>query len=762
MKQINAVPKKLPLPIPRLADVLPTIFMVLVSRSAVLGMYPFATAFFAAVYNKNIGYIGIIASCIGVAATAGVGAVPKYMLSLMLYWFFSKMYKRDNPAARSVASGTAVMLSGGIMLCMGYNGLFDIFLLLTEGVTTALMYVIFSKAKCVGQSFSQRKGMTSDDYVSVAVTVGVMLSGLNGIDYGGISLTHILASYILLTTARNSSLAVSACAGLCIGFMSSMSGTGAVIMMGVYGFGAMFAGFMSGYKKIGCFIGYISAMSVMMIYAQNIYNIPAGALNPLIGGIMFLATPRVADEYMRSFFTKSMQVEAVSPSRRVKEYISMRLSRTSDAFRGLYESFFAMSEGRLKKYSDDIGVILDETADRVCSDCKMCGKCWQTDFRRTYKNMLELITTIEHNGRLTAENVPTGFGERCDRWEQFIYEINHVYELFKRDVLRRSDAVTTRNQISVQYNELSRLFAGMAEDIDEGFVFLEDEEEEIVNSLDKIGIVPYEISAIESMAGVCEIYLRLPLSVPHHLVEGVLSQVLDRSVVFEKTENGLSKYTSGAVYTVDTAMLQLPKEGFRENGDSVAMFGVGQSRYYVIIADGMGSGAEAKYESSSVCCLLTSFLKAGFSVKTALGILNSSMCLNMDRETYSTVDLLSIDLYTGEAQMYKIGSAETVMLNGGALRTVTSSSVPVGILTDIQPDKKSVVLREGDVILMMSDGITESGCSMSRTEWIKKIVAKPTTDMQVLAKEVMDTAMEKNNHIARDDMSVVAIKLLGK
>lgn len=762
MRQLNTVPKKLSLPIPHLSDVLPTIFMVLVSRSEVLGMYPFAAAFFAAVYNKNIGYLGIAAACVGIATTAGAAALPRYILSLTLYWFFSKMYKRSNPAVKSAATGAAAALGGGIMLCTGYNGIFDVFLVITESVTSALMYIIFAKAYSVAADFTQRRSMTSDEYVSVAVAVGAIVSGLCGIGYGSISLTHVLASYILLVTARNTSLAVSACAGLCIGFMSSMSGTGAVIMMGVYGFGAMFAGFMNGYKKIGCFIGYISAMSVMMIYAQNIYKITAGALNPFIGGVMFLLTPTVADEYMRSFFTKSMQVEAVNPSRRVKEYISMRLGRTSDAFRSLYESFFAMSEGRLKKYSDDIGVILDETADRVCSDCKMCGKCWQTDFRRTYKNMLELISTIEHDGRLTAENVPQGFGTRCDRWEQFIYEINHVYELFKRDVLRRSDAVTARNQISVQYNELSRLFGDMAEDIDEGFVFLEDEEEEIVNGLDKIGIVPYEISVIESTSGVCEIYLRLPPTVSHSLVEGVLTSVMDRTVVFEKTENGLSKYTSGAMYAVDTAMLQLPKDGFRENGDSVAMFSVGHGKYYVIIADGMGSGAEAKYESSSVCCLLTSFLKAGFSVKTALGILNSSMCLNMDRETYSTVDLLSIDLYTGEAQMYKIGSAETILLNGGNLRTVTSASVPVGILTDIRTDKKSVVLREGDVILMMSDGITEAGCSASRTEWIKKIVAKPTENMQSLAKEVMDTAMEKNNHIARDDMSVVAIKLFAK
>ena len=762
MKEINLSNRKAVLRMPRLSDVLQTVFLVLAARATAIGMYPFVAAFFAAVYDKSIAYIAILAAGAGIASVAGISAVPQYVLTLMFCWIFFKTCRKDSIVIKSVATGVSVMLGGVMMLFINYNGLFDIFLLLTESVTSALMYIIFIKAKDVADDFHRRKGMSAEDYVCVAITVGVMLSGLNTVEVKGINLAHILATYILLTVARNTPVSTAACTGICIGFMSSMADSSAIVMMGVYGFATMFASFMSSFKKPGCFVGYISAMAVMLIYAQNIYKTPTGVLSSVIGGVLFLFTPRVVDEYMRSLFAKSIQVESVSPIRRMREYLSMRLMRTAEAFSSLHECFFSMSEGRLKKYSDDIGVILDETADRVCSGCRMCGKCWQTDFRRMYKNMLELIGIIEHEGILTDENIPEHFTEKCERSEQFIYEINHVYELFKRDMLRRGDAVATRNLISMQYNELNRLFHGMAGDVDDGFEFMEDEEERIVNSLDRIGIIPYEISAIESMSGVCEVYLRLPQTVKHTIVEGIVSNVLARPVIYRGTENGLSKYTTGALYTVDTSLLQLPRDGFGVNGDSVAMFGVGESKFYCIIADGMGSGAEAKYESSAACRLLTSFLKAGFGVKTALGILNSSMCLNMDNEIFSTIDLLSIDLYTAEAQMYKIGSAQTLLLNDGEIKTVSSSSVPIGILADIRADKKSVMLKEGDVILMMSDGITESGYSVSKTEWIKKIMAKPFDDVKVLAKEVMDKAVEKNNGVAKDDMSVVAIRLLAK
>ncbi len=762
MKDITVLTQKSPLRMPRLGDFIPTIMLVLASRANAMEMYPFAAAFFAAAYDKRIGYLGIIVASVSVSVTAGVNALPKYLIILTAYWLFTKLVHKSTTVLNSAVVGISTAVGGAVMLFSDYNGLYDIFLLATESITSALVYIIFEKAKNVTEDFHRRRGMTPEDYVSMAVTAGVMLAGFSGIGYKGISVTHILVSYILLFAALNSSVAAASCAGLCIGFMSSMSSSGAVVMMGIYGFGALFASFMNSYKKPGCFVGYITALSVMLIYAQNVFEISESILNAAIGGVLFFLTPKAVDEYFRSFFTKSMQVESVSPVRRMREYLSMRLLKTAEAFSSLHECFFSLSEGRLKKYSDEIGVILDETADRVCNNCKMCGKCWQADFRRTYKNMLELIGIIEHDGALTEENIPNHFCERCLRSEEFIKEISHVYELYKRDVLRRSDAITTRNLISMQYSELSKLFSGLSGAIEDGFVFREEEEEEIVNTLDKLGIVPYEISVVESTSGVCEVYLRLPPAVSHTIIEGAISEVLGRSVTYEKTENGLSKYISGALYTLESSVLQLPRDGYGVNGDSVAVFNSDESKFYCIIADGMGSGSEAQYESAAACRLLKGFLMSGLGIKTALGILNSSMCLNMENEMYSTIDLLCVDLYSGEAQMYKIGSAQTLMLNQGEVKTVASSSVPMGILSDIRLDKKTAALKEGDVILMMSDGITESGCSVSRTEWIRKIMAKPFESVDKLAKEVMDTALEKNNGIAKDDMSVVAMRIMSK
>lgn len=745
---------------PALTDIAPSLLLLLASRAQALGMLPFGISFFSALTDKRISYIGFAAVILGTLTSAGAGAVPKYLIALILYLLLRRVYRGDNEFALSALTGLSLLVGGSVMLLVQIDGLYDLLLLITESVIASLMYIVYRRSDAIFLSFPRRDRRAAEDYISAAVAAGVLISGLGSTRIGVVHVSSVLSLCIILITALNCSIAVSAGTGLALGFITSMSSSMSLPMMGVYGLAAFFSAFLKSYKRPGCALGCLCGASVGLIYARNMFRLPVSVYDAAIAAVIFTLTPNVVHEYIRTFFNRSLQIEAVSPVLRMREYLSMRLKRTGEAFGSLYECFLAVSEGRLRKYSDDIGAILDETADRVCRDCKMCGKCWQSDFRRTYKNTLELIGIIETGGGLNRENIPEHFCERCVRTDAFINEINHVYELYKRELLRRSDALISRSLISSQYNELRQLFSGMAEDINGGFRFLETEEERIVDELDKLEISPLEVSAVEGENGSCEVYLRLAPAVSETTVEGAVSKALGRTVRYETTTDGLSKYVSRPGYAFDSAVLQLPQAGSRANGDSLTIFTDGHGKFYAISADGMGSGTEAQYESAAALRLLTSFLKAGFGPKTAIGILNSSMCLNMNNEVYSTIDLLSVDLYTGRAELYKIGSAETMMYNGDEAKAISSGSAPIGMIGDINPEKKRLELKEGDVILMMTDGITEAGYTISKTDWIKNIIIKPHESMEQLAREVMDTALKKSRGVPKDDMSVIALRLM--
>ncbi|MGN1116858.1 MAG: hypothetical protein ACI4TH_09830, partial [Candidatus Ornithomonoglobus sp.] len=181
MNEIKAEPNKLPLRMPVFNDIMPSLMLILASRAAAMGMLPFGIAFFAASFDKSIAYIGLAAMCIGVITAAGAAAVPKYLIALIAYWLFIKIYKKEDEVVRSIAAGASVLAGGAALLFAGFNGIYDLFLLFTESIISALMYIVFRKSRIIASDFSDRGRMTAEEYISAAITVGVIIAGLNGI-----------------------------------------------------------------------------------------------------------------------------------------------------------------------------------------------------------------------------------------------------------------------------------------------------------------------------------------------------------------------------------------------------------------------------------------------------------------------------------------------------------------------------------------------------------------------------------------------------
>jgi stage II sporulation protein E len=66
-------------------------------------------------------------------------------------------------------------------------------------------------------------------------------------------------------------------------------------------------------------------------------------------------------------------------------------------------------------------------------------------------------------------------------------------------------------------------------------------------------------------------------------------------------------------------------------------------------------------------------------------------------------------------------------------------------------------LQENDVLLFLSDGITAAfGSSTDLYEAVKTI---PSTNPQELANSLLDKALTAYGNVAKDDMTVVAVRL---
>ena len=209
-------------------------------------------------------------------------------------------------------------------------------------------------------------------------------------------------------------------------------------------------------------------------------------------------------------------------------------------------------------------------------------------------------------------------------------------------------------------------------------------------------------------------------------------------------------------YSVKIAVCQEPRGGQEINGDTVIHFKNG-SKYFVILCDGMGSGKAAREISSLAARLFAEFFSSGIEKKSAVNMINSALALNADRESFSSADILEIDLITGMAEFLKIGSAQSFIKRGQEIEEISSSALPIGILENIEVTPQRYTLAQNDMILMVSDGIGEASSGIMKNEWIKKLLRAKGLSDEELARRFLESA--KSRTVYSDDMTSVIVRI---
>ena len=199
-----------------------------------------------------------------------------------------------------------------------------------------------------------------------------------------------------------------------------------------------------------------------------------------------------------------------------------------------------------------------------------------------------------------------------------------------------------------------------------------------------------------------------------------------------------------------------PKNGYSVSGDTVIYF-ERENKFFVILCDGMGSGDDAMHQSRLTARLFEKFLKAGFDKETSLRMINSSLALKADQESFSTVDILEIDTKTGDCEFLKVGSSQSFIKKKKEIGTLSSKSLPVGILENIEAEPIKCKAEAGDVIVMVTDGVSEAGSGVLKSDWIKKLLLLEKRKPWEVADLIIEGAKARAKF--SDDMTCCVIKI---
>ena len=194
------------------------------------------------------------------------------------------------------------------------------------------------------------------------------------------------------------------------------------------------------------------------------------------------------------------------------------------------------------------------------------------------------------------------------------------------------------------------------------------------------------------------------------------------------------------------------------SGDSFSFMQKAEGQFLASLSDGMGTGLNAYQESEKVVDLLEQFLEAGFSKETAVKMINSALVLRSDGKTFSTIDISSIDLYSGVCEFLKIGAAASFIRRGNWVEVISSTSLPAGIFQQTDLEKTCRKLYDGDMVIMVTDGVLDVLPVEHQEKLMKDIILEhQTNNPKELAEYIVSRVRQYKNGRFCDDMTVLVM-----
>ncbi len=196
--------------------------------------------------------------------------------------------------------------------------------------------------------------------------------------------------------------------------------------------------------------------------------------------------------------------------------------------------------------------------------------------------------------------------------------------------------------------------------------------------------------------------------------------------------------------------------GGEMSGDVIRSFDNEEGYSYKLLSDGMGSGREASMTASLTGAYLSELLASGAAADTALKMLNQ-VIRQKGCECSATIDLLELDLIYGRAAFIKSGAAASYVRRGKDVFRIRSKTMPIGLLKSIDAERIHFELADGDTVIMLSDGVSQTP---EDAPWLLSLLTDGwDPNLPTMAEAIIDAAKA---HGRRDDMTVGLCRIVDR
>ncbi|MDI6870873.1 MAG: stage II sporulation protein E [Bacillota bacterium] len=651
---------------------------------------------------------------------------------------------------------------------------FDLGLLLLEAVGAGLLAALLREALAAISGLGAGRRPGREEIAGLALLATLLVTGLEGFGLGALSLQDAATRWVVLAAAWGAGAGAGAVAGTVTGCVGMLLGNVPLYFVSAYALAGTLGGLVREWGKPAVAGGFFLGTLILSYQIPRAGELTGVLLATGLAALAFSVTPASLAACLAAGWPTGRRART---SRRVEadklqETFARRLQDFSSVFKELARIFRVPPPPYGEGERPELARLMEAVAERACVSCAEATECWKDRFYLTYRDVMELLSRAETLGRATLLDVPEGL-RRCPQVHKVVSAVNQLLELNKLNSLWERKVTESKQIVYGQLNGVAELMESLAREARLGAAGACTEwEEEVRAVLDRYGVPVEDVAATTLSKGRVAIEVRRRpcdgREQCRRLLPELLTQAVGQAYSLYESECGrasrrdrcLLRYLPERAYDLVVQVAKCAGNGGQICGDSHAVIDLPGGKTAVVLSDGMGVGPEAALESSAAIDVLTQLMKAGFEREFAVRTVNSILLLRSQDESFATVDMMLVDLYTGEAEFVKIGACPSYIRRDGEVRVVERPSLPAGILSAIDVEVKELLLRPGDLVVMVTDGLLEgegpAQAGREPSDWIPAALAGFTEiDPAAVAQKLLAQARMTRGDRVGDDMTVL-------
>lgn len=765
------------------------VLTLLMSTLSIKGeIVPFGLAMVAACLGEAVPLIMVfIMAAIGTCLGSGISGLGSFITTSIVYFILVLLFRakiaiedRNEEVKTGGKLFVACFLVSLVKNFIGVFLLYDVFMSVISASIIYVFYKIFVNGLSFIKNLNVKSAFALEELIAGVLIISIASMAFSSLNLFSLSITNIIIIFMIMLLGWRHGMVVGAVSGIAIGLATSFVEGTSFVQISMFAISGIISGMLNRFGKIGVIIGFVLGNAILTYWVRGASPIIINFREIFIASIGLLLVPNKLKIEIEDLIgnTKLLSNEGdrrLEEAKKINDDVSEKLKTISSMFKDLAPTTkkdVEVYENFVQDFLDNIDELQNNTfydlvmeeengiAEEICKVLIQNDIIVDKDIIEIFKNHNNYVVIQDETIRNDLQEI-VKIANRTLK----IAQINNAKEEEKRKSEEKlNDNIKTVTKI------IDNCVKEISENKENSYYKKEQEISLLLNSknitVEKCSMkkLKNEKYIVTLKLDYNELKLREKDTITN--IADVISKSVGTKVVLQREKDDSEKkeyyqvYSSEDKFVLQVGSARITKDGSEVSGDCSLQIKLADGKYLLAISDGMGSGEKARELSKITLKLVKQMLSAGFDKEESIKMINSRLNIYSISDIYASLDASVLDLYSGKLEILKSGACTTYIKNKKEIIKIESKSLPVGIVENIELYSETAEIKDGDIIVMFSDGILDENSSLSK-DWIEDFLKNVSTNnVQKIADLIVAEAIDNSYGIAHDDMTVIVSKIV--